>query len=359
MDYTQRKQNILEIMQDENADWFFVTNLTNVRYLSGFTGSHGILLIHPNKQIILTDGRYTEQVSREVSECEPIIQGNRTEMEALKDAVGDLSSSTVWFESEHVTVSWFEELRDTLSIQSLIGKSKVVEGLRSVKDDDEIKCLRQALHLAEQAFQQILNQIHEGMTERELAHALEHEMWKAGAIKESFESLILFGPRSSMCHGQPSNNTLNKGDIVLMDFGCMLEDGYCSDITRTVFFGDPGEEMKEIYSTVLNANVTAEEKIHAGMTGIVADEFARTVIRNDGVVDLFVHGLGHGVGLDIHEAPRLSPLGKQTLLEGNVVTVEPGLYIPDVGGIRIEDMIVIHKNDCEVLNTSSKEMIIL
>lgn len=359
MNYHDRKQLVLEIMQEEKVDWFIVTNLTNVRYLSGYTGSHGILLIHPDRQFIVTDGRYTEQVKKEVREYEAVIQGNRTELECLKDTLGDLSARTVWFESEHASVAWIEELASAIPIKQLQGKKKIVEGLRSVKDDQEIECIRRSLAVAETAFRNVLHMIEEGMTERDLAHAIEDEMWKAGAVKESFESLILFGSRSSLCHGKPTHKKLRRGEIVLMDFGCVLEDGYCSDITRTVFFGDPGCELKEMYQTVLRANETAEEKIHAGISGVEADEYARTVIREAGMSDLFVHGLGHGVGLEIHEAPRLSPLGKQELKPGHVATIEPGLYIPEVGGIRIEDMIVITGNGCEMLNQASKEMIIV
>jgi len=345
-------------MEQENADWFFVTNLVNVRYLSGFTGTHGVLLIHPERRYILTDGRYGEQVQQEVIEYEPVIQGNRKEIEAIRDTVGDLSSDRVWIEAENCTLSRLEELQSTLPARAYVGQKNVVEALRAVKEEAEIDAIRRALGVAEQAFEKALGFIREGITERELAHFLEDEMWKGGAAKESFESLILFGPNSSLCHGKPSDRRLKKGEVVLMDFGCVI-DGYCSDITRTVFLGDPGKPFKSLYKCVQMANARAAEAIRPGITGVQGDEFARDIIRKAGHEDLFVHGLGHGVGLEIHEAPRLSPLYDKEIQTGNVVTIEPGIYLPGLGGIRIEDMAVVRDHGCEVLNQSTKEMIVL
>ncbi|NPU96713.1 MAG: aminopeptidase P family protein [Candidatus Omnitrophica bacterium] len=358
MNYAQRTQAVLRQMEQENADWFFVTNPFNVRYLSGFTGSHGVLLIHPERRFILTDGRYSEQVQREVTEYEAVIQGNRQEIEAIRDTVGDLSSDRVWIESENCTVARLEELQTTVPARAYVGQKNVVEALRAVKEEAEIEAIRQALRVAEQAFEKALGFIREGITERELAHFLEDEMWKGGAAKESFDSLILFGPNSSLCHGKPSDRRLKRGEVVLMDFGCVI-DGYCSDITRTVFLGDPGDSFKSLYQCVYQANARAAEAIRPGITGVQGDEFARDVIRQAGHADLFVHGLGHGVGLEIHEAPRLSPLYDKEIQAGNVVTIEPGVYIPGSGGIRIEDMAVVREDGCEVLNQTSKEMIVL
>jgi Xaa-Pro aminopeptidase len=358
MNYQNRKNAVLKKMTQENADWFFVTNLTNVQYLSGFTGSHAVLMLHPDRQYILTDGRYSEQVVKQVKEYEIIIQGTRKEHEAMKDTVGDISNELVWFESTHCSYDIYETLKEKLSIQNMIGQKDIIEPLRAVKDDEEIACIKKALTVAETALEKAIGQIQEGMTERELAHILEHEMWSQGAPKESFESLILFGPHSSLCHGRPSDTRLQKGDTVLMDFGCVI-DGYCSDITRTVFFGTPSDELIKMYACVLEANQNAEEHIQAGTTGKQADLYAREIIQKAGREKQFVHGLGHGVGLEIHEDPRLSYLSEHTLQEGNVVTVEPGVYVQNLGGIRIEDMIVVRKDGCELLNRFPKDMIIV
>lgn len=359
MNYPSRIRAIQQTMAAENADWFIVTNLNNIRYLTGFTGSYAVLAISADRPCILTDGRYAEQVRREVNYCKAEIQGNRKEMQALRDIVGDTNGQTIWFEGEHMTVTRYTALCEAIPARAYIAKRNVVEGLRAVKDAEEIDAVRRALLIAEEAFVKALDIIREGMTERELAHFLFETMWRAGAVKNAFDPLILFGARSSMCHGKPSDNTLKNGDIVLMDFGCLIPEGYQSDITRTVFFGQPTDEKKHMYETVKAANLAAEKQLRAGIGGVRGDEFAREIIRQAGRVEQFVHGLGHGVGLEIHEAPRLSPLSEHDLASGNVVTVEPGVYIAGTGGVRIEDMVVIRENECEVLNRATKEMIVL
>lgn len=358
MNYQKRIDTVLDRMTREKADWFFVTNLFNVRYLSGFTGSHGVLLIHRDRRYILTDGRYAEQVVKEAPDFEAVIQGDRNEIDAIEETVGDLSIQTVWFEREHCSYDRYITTTETIPAKAYIGVKDIVESQRAVKDAHEIKLMRQALKIAEDALAAVLGHIHEGMSERELAHALEDEMWKAGAAKESFDSLVLFGPNSSLCHGKPGGRTLRKGDIVLMDFGSVWQ-GYCSDITRTFFFGEPDSERKAMYACVLEANRTASAHIKAGIPGNEADEFARGVIRKTGRGDQFAHGLGHSLGLEIHEFPRMSPLFDAPLQAGNVITIEPGVYVPGLGGIRIEDTVVITNDGCEVLNRSSKEITIL
>jgi Xaa-Pro aminopeptidase len=359
MDYKSRTSSVVKTIKQGGADWFFVTDMSNVRYLSGFTGSSASLLISLDQQYILTDGRYTEQVSREVSEYQVVIQGNRKEMQAISDIIGDASDKIIWFEADNYTVARFTALQEAIPVKSFIPKRSVVELLRVVKEESEILALKQALKLAEDAFQEALDEIHEGMSERELARFLLDEMWRAGAVKESFDPLVLFGARSSMCHGKASDNKLKRGDVILMDFGCLMPDGYNSDITRTIFFGQPSDELKNMYQCVFDANRAAEEHICAGISGVEADEYARDVIRKAGRVDQFMHGLGHGVGLEIHESPRLSPLADHQLESGHVVTVEPGVYVAGTGGIRIEDMIVIRDNGCEIMNNSTKELLVL
>ncbi|MBD3266330.1 M24 family metallopeptidase [bacterium] len=358
MDYKKRLNNILSLMDKENADWFFVTYLPNVLYLSGYSGSHGILLISQENQYILTDGRYTEQVKNEVQDYEAVIQGDRKEHAAIQDIIGDVSEKTVWFEADHYTFAEYQQILDEIPIRDFVGKKNMVESLRMVKDKEEITCLKNALRVAEEAWLRVIPQIREGMTERELAHLIEHEMWVGGAAKESFESLILFSPHSSLCHGKPSNTELNKGDTILMDFGCVV-DHYCSDITRMLAFGQPSREFQDMYNCVYKANQAAEEQIKAGINGPDAHIFAKEVIKQAGREKQFMHGLGHGVGMEIHEDPRLSPLSEHTLKAGNVVTVEPGVYVEGIGGVRLEDMVVIREDGCEVLNQTSKDLVIL
>ena len=210
--------------------------------------------------------------------------------------------------------------------------------------------------MAERAFEKTLSEIREGMQERELAHALEEFMWQEGAAKESFETLVLFGSRSSLPHGKPGEARLAPGMPVLMDFGCDWK-GYCSDITRTIFFGKPHAEFRDTYATVQLANRTACETLRAGLSCRDADAAARSVIEKAGHKEHFVHSLGHGVGLEIHEAPRLAPTEERELKSGMVVTVEPGIYIPGWGGIRIENMVVIYEDRCDILNRTSTDLI--
>ncbi|MBZ0255829.1 Xaa-Pro peptidase family protein [bacterium] len=349
MDYASRKAAIRRKVEEAGADWFFVTNLFNIRYLCGFTGSHAYLFVNRDRLVFITDGRYDQQVREEVKGCEIVIQGTRKDHEAAADALGDLSNARVLFESGHCTFAKFQQWQDKLPAKEYIGQDGMVESLRVVKDEDEIAALRRALEVAEQAHLKSLDFLKEGITERELAHFLEDEMWKGGAQKESFDSLILFGERSSLPHGKPSDRKLKKGDIVLTDFGCLL-DGYCSDITRTVCFGEPSDEVRSMYQAVLDSHLAAADAIQAGMTGKEADLSSRRVIEEAGRKDQFIHGLGHGVGLEIHESPRLSYIAEGVLQAGHVVTIEPGVYVPEIGGIRLENMAVVREGGCEVLN---------
>jgi len=356
--FQERTQKIVDRMQAEEIDVMLVHNLHNIRYLSGFSGSHAVLVIEPTRWTIVTDGRYTEQVGGEVADYHAEIQGKRNLLKTVQDVLGETSSKRVGIEAGHLRLAAFEELNGAITVKEWVKTQKLVESLRMVKDEEEINTLRRALAVAESALQAVLPKIREGMTERELAHFIEDEMWNLGAKKESFETIALFGARSSLPHGQPSDIKLEKGDTILIDFGCVL-DGYCSDITRMVFMGEPSEEIKEMFGCVQLAQKSALENLKAGLNCKAADEAARNIIRSAGREEQFMHGLGHGVGIEIHEAPRLSYLSDETLETGHVVTVEPGVYAKDVGGIRLENMAVITPGGCEVLNDSSTDMLVL
>lgn len=358
MNYTKRTQALVDKVRLDGLDWLIVSGLKNIRYLSGFTGSHAMLLIGPERRYIITDGRYDEQVRKEVQEYEPVIQGKRKDLDALRDTLGDASGERIGFEAEHCSCARFAELQEALRAGEWIAQKGLVEDLRICKDEDEIAAMRQALQIAEESLKVVIGEITAGITERKLARLLEDHMWKRGATDRSFETIVLFGAHSSLPHGKPSDHTLSRGDVVLMDFGCVV-DGYCSDITRTFLFGSASEELKSMYECVYEANKNAERSLRAGMNCKEADEIARSVIRDAGRDKDFMHGLGHGVGLDIHEAPRLSYIADAILQSGNVVTVEPGVYVSGVGGIRIEDMVVVREHGCEVLNESPTELTVL
>lgn len=357
MDYVTRVRRFADQLQFEKADWLIVQNLSNIRYLSGFSGSHAVLLISPEKKVIVSDGRYQEQIKKEVVGFEAVMEGERHDLDVIKEVIGG-GAQTVWIEAEHCSHDRYQQMKEGLPEAAIVGKKKLIENARMVKDDDEIAGIKKALALAENAWQKVIPQIKEGMTERELAHTIEHEMWLLGAEKESFETLVQFGVRTSLPHGKPSNAKLQKGQNILMDFGCKLN-GYCSDITRMAYFGEPSDEMKTIHSLVKEANEKAAANLRQHMTTKQGDEYARSVIRDGGFGDNFVHGLGHGLGIDIHEAPRVSFRSEETLKAGNVVTIEPGIYLEGKGGVRLEDTAVITEDGCDILNQSSKDMLIL
>ncbi len=345
-------------MERENLSAFLVTHLPNIRYLCGFTGSHALLILGRERCTIISDGRYQEQISREVVGADFVLQGQRRDSVATAETLKDYPSGKVGFESRHLSVALHTTLVEACTDRDFVPLTEWIEELRLTKEEGEIDSIRRALEIAERAFEQVLGDIREGMEERELAHILEDRMWREGAEKESFETLALFGARTSLPHGKPGKTVLVKGNPILMDFGCAWE-GYCSDITRTVFLGDPGDEFRAAYRAVWESQNAAVQVIRSNVPCRDPDVTARMVLQKHRRADQFMHSLGHGVGLEIHEIPRLSPTEERTLLEGMVITVEPGVYVPDWGGIRIENMVVVRSDGAEVLNGSSTECIVL
>ena len=358
--YAKRRDRLQARIGDRDVDAFVVTQLSNVRYLSGFSGSHAILVLRPDGGTIISDGRYQQQIASEVTGLEVEIQGTRQDLTALTDVLKahTQKSARIGVEASDVSQARYQALSKNVTPRTLVPVLGVVEALRRVKDEGEIDLVRQALVMAEESIRSAWQTVREGMTERELAHEIEHQMWLRGAEKESFDSLVLFGERSSLPHGKPGERPLRPGDIVLTDIGCLLR-GYCSDITRTCCFRSVPDEFEEAYEAVREAVGLAEEGLTAGMTCRDADALARDSLTSTGRGDLFIHGTGHGVGLDIHEAPRLSKMSEETLSANELVTVEPGIYIEGWGGIRIEDMVVVRDGGCERLNQDSTELVIL
>ncbi|HPA44281.1 MAG TPA: Xaa-Pro peptidase family protein [bacterium] len=356
--YLNRQNLLRQKMERDNLSAFLVTHLPNIRYLCGYTGSHALLILGRERCTIISDGRYQEQISKEVVGAEFILQGQRRDSVATAETLKDYPSGKVGFESRHLSVALHTTLTETCTDRDFVPLAECVEELRLTKEENEIDSIRRALEIAERAFEQVLEDIREGMEERKLAHLLEDRMWREGAEKESFETLVLFGARTSLPHGKPGNTLLSRGDPILMDFGCAWE-GYCSDLTRTVFLGDPGSEFRAAYRAVWESQNAAVQAIRPNVPCRDPDAKAREVLQKHGRGNQFIHSLGHGVGLEIHEIPRLSPTEERSLLEGMVITVEPGVYVPDWGGIRIENMVVVRSDGAEVLNGSSTECIVL
>ncbi len=355
-----RRQRLVQALPSFRIDAILVTSLPNVRYLTNFSGSHAVLLLTAEGGVLISDGRYTEQIASEVSGLDIEIQGARKELDVVAEIVGAHTSATdrVGVEADAISHARYEAIAKRIAPKELVSTNSAVERLRQTKDEGEIERIRRALAITEDAIAAARTQIVEGMTERELAHEIEHRMWLLGAERESFESLVLFGERSSLPHGKPGERKLRPGDIILTDVGCVL-DGYCSDITRTCCFAHPPEGLEEAYAAVVEAVRCTEAGLRAGMTGREADAIARGALIAAGRGDQFIHSTGHGVGIEIHEAPRLALTNEETLHAGEIVTVEPGVYVEGWGGIRVEDMVVVRESGCERLNKSSTELTVI
>lgn len=345
------------ILQNIDADAVLVTDAYNIRYISGFTGGEATLYVSASSRTLITDSRYTEAAGRETDfEVVERNAGRRIE-DIIADCLAKDGINNLAYEENSMLCGEFEAYKRKLNMVSeWIPAGNALDCLRMVKQSWELDNLRTAESIADKAFNRLLDIIKPGMTELEVVAELEYLMRKFGGEGTSFDTIAASGLNSSMPHAVPSGKRLERGDFVTLDFGCKYN-GYCSDMTRTIVIGRADEKQKQIYNIVLEANLKAESVIRAGLTGSGVDSAARELISNAGFGQYFGHGLGHGVGLFIHENPRLSPNDNTVLLAGMVETVEPGIYIPGFGGVRIEDMVIITEDGHENLSHSPKELI--
>lgn len=327
------------------------------QYLSGFTGTTSAVIVTGGAALFLSDFRYTEQVGHEVRKFETHeVKGDLIVRTGEK--LSQLGLESVAIEPAQISVDELNRVKKAYS-GTILEAPNLVATIRYVKSDDEIAAVRAASELAEGVMLDLVETLQEGVTERELAAQFEYEFKKRGASGVSFDPIVLFGPRSSLPHGQPSDYALENGDIVLLDFGCR-KGGYCSDLTRTFVYGTmPGGWFREIYDLTLRAQLAALDAVRAGNSCREIDAVARDIIAEGNFGDYFGHGLGHGVGIEIHEGPRLNAESEVVLEAGMVVTVEPGIYLPGKGGVRIEDLVVVTGSDCDILTTSSKQLRVL
>jgi Xaa-Pro aminopeptidase len=339
-----------------NVDGILITSSFNRRYMSNFTGSAGVVLISNDRAQFITDFRYVEQAEKQCVGFE-IVKHNGTIPEEVAAQVKELGITRLGFEQEHVTYSSYQSYKGALQSE-LVPLSGVIEKLRLIKTDAEIKILKEAAKIADAAFTHILGFIRPGITELEVSNELEFFMRKRGATSSSFDIIVASGIRSALPHGVASEKVIEAGDFVTLDFGAYYK-GYVSDITRTVSVGEPDAKLKEIYNIVLQAQLLGMEGIKPGMTGKEADALTRNHISSHGYGEYFGHSTGHGIGLEVHEGPALSVRSNLVLEEGMIVTVEPGIYIPGLGGVRIEDDTIITEDGNESLTYSTKELIIL
>jgi len=329
-----------------------VASGVNRRYLSGFTGTAGALLFTPRGQYLLTDFRYVTQAPLQAVDYE-VVEHAQDMMDTVKALLAEAGVTRLGFEERHVSYADWSSWSKALAPVELVPVDGLPEKLREKKDDDEIAVIREAAKLADAAYAHILHFVRPGVTELDLAAELESFMRKNGATGPSFDTIVASGERSAMPHGVASDRKLQSGEFVTFDFGVLYR-GYCSDLTRTIVVGEATDRHREIYGIVLEAQEHALANIRPGMTGREADALTRDVITRYGYGEFFGHGTGHGIGLEIHEAPRLSQRSDTVLEPGMVVTVEPGIYIPGFGGVRIEDDVVVTESGIHVLTSSPK-----
>jgi Xaa-Pro aminopeptidase len=349
-----RADRLVDRLRERELDLLLVTNLVNVRYLSGFTGTNGLCVIGPEERVFLTDFRYVERAQAEVPDFE--------RMRGKQDLLGDAAvrlSGRVGFEDQHMSVRQHERLRGLVPEGvELVAAGGIVEELRAVKEPEELRAMREAAKLADDMYEYIQERGLVGRTEREVAVDVEREMRERGAEDPSFPSIIAAGPNGALPHATPGDAEIEADTLVIVDMGCRV-DGYCSDCTRTFATGSLSDEAGSVYELVLAAQEESLAAVRASADCREVDAVARDRISAAGYGEQFGHGLGHGVGLEVHEAPRLAATVNGTLASGNAVTVEPGVYVPGAFGVRIEDLVVVTDDGSEVLSHFPKPLITL
>ncbi len=360
MDHRLRRERLAARLDGLGVDALLVTRLPNVRYLTGFTGSNAQVVLGREAAVFLTDGRYDERSRHEVEDLERRIYLDERSGHLL-GACADLGAARVGFEREGLTFGEWRRLTDAAGTTRLEPVGGAVEELRRAKDAEELERIARAQEAADVAFEQVvLGGLQEGVTERELALRLELSMRRAGADDKGFDTIAAFGENAAEPHHEPTDRPLGRGDIVKLDFGARVA-GYHSDMTRTVALGEPDPRLREIRDVVAAAQQAGIDAVRAGAALAEVDLAARSVVEAAGLGERFPHGLGHGVGLEIHEIPLLrwdSPEGDRLPL-GAVVTIEPGVYVPGLGGARIEDMVEVTADGARVLARSPRELLVL
>ena len=340
-----------------HLDGLLLTGLPNIRYLTGFSGSSALLVVTRRDVVLITDFRYQTQVADEVADLARIVIEPSSLWTGLWQQLAQLGAlQVVGFETAHIIHRDFQRLLEAGSRWQWRPTVDLVETLRERKDDTEIACIAHAADVATTALERTLPQVRAGMTELAVAGILEKELRHAGSEGFAFPSIVASGPRSALPHAHSSARTIASGEFLLMDFGAIVE-GYCSDLTRTVIVGEASAEHRGIYEIVRTANERAAAGVRVGMSGRDADALARDYIERAGFGPLFGHSLGHGIGLEVHEAPRLARTADGLLAEGAVVTIEPGVYRPGWGGVRIEDDVVLGAGGPRVLTKFTRELI--
>jgi Xaa-Pro aminopeptidase len=355
---SDRLTRVREQLTKRRVDAILLTNLDNIRYASGFSGSSATVVITSKRAVILVDSRYTLQAKEECPGFE-VIQYSGDVLKTTNDILLEDKVASVGFEAEYVTISTHRKMRKMIDKGvRLVGTKRVIEDIRLVKDADEIRKLKKAIALADECFDHIISFVKPGMTERDVALEIYLYMYKNGAESLAFDTIVAAGPHAAFPHAEPGQAVLQKGQMLKMDYGARV-DGYNSDITRTIFLGEPDDKQKEVYNTVLDAQLKAIEAIKPGVLGKDIDAIARDYIASKGYGENFGHGLGHSLGMATHDGPGLSSGSDIALESGMVMTVEPGIYIEGWGGVRIEDDVLVTETGCEILTKARKDIVVV
>lgn len=362
LDVAGRVPRLRERLAETGVEALLVTKLVNLGYLTGYTGSAGVLLVASDAVVLFTDGRYRKQAGDELAAAGvdarlEIAPTGGTPREALAAAVGEVGIGHLGLEAAAATWAQQRAYSEWFEGVELVATEGLVEGLREVKDAGEVARIAAACGIADEAFAAVKKQLHGEPTEREFALVLEFAMRERGASATSFDTIVASGPNGARPHLRPTDRHIGRGELVVCDFGCVV-DRYCSDMTRTVSVGDPGPDARHLYDVVRESQAAARAAVRAGVAAADVDRAARAVIEAAGWGEQFAHGTGHGVGLEIHEAPRLAATSSATLAAGSIVTVEPGVYLEGRGGVRIEDTVVVTETGADALTATPKELVL-
>ena len=353
-EFETRRAAVASGLPARKLDALLVSFSANLRYLTGFTGSNGNLLVTRGQAILFTDPRYQIQAGQEVT-CPVKIAKGPLVLE-IAAAIAKMRLRRIGYEPPRMTCDWFDSLNARLpwkaSLQPVLGW---IEELRTIKSQPESELIRRSVETNSRAFEQTVARVRAGMKEQDLAAELEYRMRRLGAEKPAFDTIVAAGARSALPHAQPTQARLRTGGLVVVDMGA-IQDGYCSDMTRMLFLGAPAARVKRTYRAVLEAQLAAIDAVRAGVTTAHVDRQARRVLKTYGLERAFVHSTGHGLGLEIHEPPRIGKRDKGRLQAGMAVTIEPGVYLEGFGGIRIEDTVVVTASGCEILTPTNKEL---
>lgn len=351
---TARIQKIVDQLSETGADAMLVTNEINVAYLSGFTGDSSYLLIQPDKTTIISDGRYETQIADECPDLAAVIRYSGTKMiDSVRETVGDSGAKQVAIEAAHLSISEFRMFDSLIDSVQWVETSGVVETLRMIKDAGEIEILRESVRINQLAFKSVVAKLRKNWSEKQISHELESTMRFLGADGVSFVPIIAYGASGALPHYEPSDATIGDAATLLIDWGANYK-GFASDMTRTLHRDHASDRFRSAYQAVLDSQLAGIEAIGPGVPASDVDAAARSVLQKAGHGEAFMHGLGHGIGLQIHEAPRMSSISTETLQPGMVITVEPGVYYPGEFGIRIEDDVLVTETGHEVLSDLPK-----